>query len=61
MIVLPVYKGNATVVLDCDDYEKKIRGMLDDKLTYMYEKDPSRTSCTNTYEDQMKRPYSMGS
>ena len=34
LIILPADKGNATVVLDHNEYEKKVERMLDDQLTY---------------------------
>ena len=41
LIILPTGKGNATVVLDRAEYDKKIEGMLDDQLTYgKIKKDP---------------------
>lgn len=42
LIILPADKGNATVVLDRDEYDKKVERMLDDQLTYeKIKKDPA--------------------
>jgi len=32
--ILPADKGNATVIMDTEDYESKVKEMLDDKRTY---------------------------
>ena len=34
IVTAPVEKGNATVVVDCEDYDKKIRALLADTDTY---------------------------
>ena len=42
LIILPADKGNTTMVLDRDEYEKKVESMLDDQLTYeKIKKDPA--------------------
>ena len=32
--ILPADKGKATVIMDTEDYELKVKEMLDDKRTY---------------------------
>ena len=44
-MILPADKGNATVVMR-SDYDKKMRGMLDDTTTYKKLKDPTATQET---------------
>ena len=42
LIILPADKGNATVILDRDEYGKKIESMLDGQITYeKIKKDPA--------------------
>ena len=35
IMILPADKGKATVVMDKEDYEKKVKDMLSDKQTYL--------------------------
>ena len=44
-VILPADKGNASVVMR-SDYDKKMRGMLDDTTTYKKLKDPTATQET---------------
>ena len=42
ILVLPADKGRCTIVMDTDDYETKVKTMLDDERTYeKLEKDPT--------------------
>ena len=42
ILVLPADKGRCTIVMDADDYENKVKIMLDDERTYeKLEKDPT--------------------
>ena len=46
-VILPADKGNATVVMSRSDYDKKMRGMLDDTATYKkLKEDPTATQET---------------
>ena len=43
-VILPADKGNATVVMERSDYDKKVRGLLNDTTTYnRLPKDPTQT------------------
>ena len=43
-VILPADKGNATVVMERKDYDRKVRGLLDDTSTYYkLPKDPTPT------------------
>ena len=43
-VILPADKGNATVVMKKSDYDRRMRGMLDDTTTYRkLPKDPTAT------------------
>ena len=44
-VILPANKGNAMVVMR-SDYDEKVRGMLDDTITYRKLKDPTATQET---------------
>ena len=34
IVILPADKGNATVILDKDEYSKKMKNLFDDRTTY---------------------------
>ena len=41
-MIIPANKGNATVVIEKSDYDRRMRGMLDDATTYRkLPKDPT--------------------
>ena len=43
--ILQADKGNATVILDTDDYDKKVHELLDDRQSYVVlKKDPTKTT-----------------
>ena len=49
IMVLPADKGKATVVIDREDYDKKIKSLLEDTSVYeVLKKDP-----TQTYKNRM--------
>jgi len=50
--ILPADKGKATVIMDTDDYELKVKEMLDDKRTYeILKSDPTPNIRSSTSEN----------